>query len=164
MGIAATSVSAEPLIGQLAPDFALRDQDERIVSLASLIVRGPLVLAFYPIDFSPVCSRQLCTYRDDYDDMVAMGVRVVGIGPDSPLRHREFITAKRLPFPLLSDPDRRVFRAYGVVPRWLSIPTRGLAIVGRDGRVLDVRIEPTMFTHRGGKELLSMVRALKEQL
>jgi peroxiredoxin Q/BCP len=151
------------LIGQPAPPFALRDQDERTVSLADLIFGGPLVLAFYPIDFSPVCTKQLCTYRDGYDDILAMGARVVGISPDPPARHREFITAKRLPFPLLSDPDGRVFRAYGVVPRLFSIRTRGLVIVGSDGRVLDERIETTMFTHRGATEVLAMLRTLKDR-
>jgi peroxiredoxin Q/BCP len=164
MGGTATAVGAATLIGQPAPPFTLQDQDGRWVSLGDLLANGPIVLTFYPIDFSPVCTRQLCDYRDSYDAIRSMGARIVGISPDPPGRHREFITGKRLPFQLLSDPDRQVFRAYGVVPRWLAIRTRGLFVIGRDGRVLEEHVEPTMFTHRRAADVLGMLRDVKDQL
>lgn len=157
-------VAAPPLTGSIAPAFRLQDQDGRWVTLASLLAAGPIVLAFYPIDFSVVCTRQLCDYRDAYAPIRATGVRVIGISPDPPERHREFITAKRLEFQLLSDPHQETFRAYGVSPRWLSIRTRGLFVIARDGRVLLERIEPTMFTHRSAEELLAFLKTLKGQL
>jgi len=152
------------LTGQAAPAFRLQDQDGRWVSLADLLTLGPIVLAFYPHDLSVVCTRQLCDYRDAYAPIRAMGVRVVGISPDPPARHREFITSKQLEFQLLSDPDLNTFRAYGVVPRWMSIRTRGLFVIARDGRVLLERIEPTMLTHRSADEVLAHLKGLKGQL
>lgn len=165
MGITATGVSGTAsLIGAQAPLFSLQDQDGRWVRLGDLLAHGPIVLAFYPIDFSPVCTRQLCDYRDSYEAIRSMGVRVVGISPDPPDRHREFITSKGLQFLLLSDPDQAMFHAYGVVPRWLSIRTRGLFVIRRDGIVLDERIESTMFTHRGAADVVKLLEALKGQL
>lgn len=160
MALTAPNVTAASRIGRAAPPFTLRDQDGRWISLADLIAQGPIVLAFYPIDSSPVCTKQLCSYRDAYESIRATGARVVGISPDSPESHRQFITAKQLPFQLLSDPDNAVARAYGIVPQWLKIRTRGLVVVGRDGRVADERIEPTMFTHRSAAELLAMLETL----
>lgn len=164
MAVTAPPLTADTLIGQSAPPFTLQDQDGRWITLADLLQPGPIVLAFYPIDFSPVCTKQLCDYRDAYEPIRSLGIRIVGISPDPPERHREFITSKHLQFTLLSDPDHRVFRSYGVVPRWLSIRTRGVFVIGRDGRVLDQRIESTMFTHRGSSDLLSMLNRLKDRL
>ena len=152
------------LVGQTAPSFKLQDQDGSWVRLHDLLARGPFVLAFYPLDFSPVCTKQLRDYRDSYDAIQALGVRVVGISPDSPDRHREFITSNGLPFLLLSDPHHIVSRAYGVVPRWLSIKTRGLIVIGRDGSVVDERIETTMFTHRGAANVVKWLYGLKGRL
>ena len=160
----AAGVTATPLTGQAAPAFRLQDQDGRWVSLADLLAQGPIVLAFYPLDLSVVCTRQLCDYRDAYAPIRAMGVRVVGISPDPPARHREFITSKRLEFQLLSDPDLSTFHAYGVVPRWLPIRTRGLFVIARDGRVLLEKVEATMLTHRSADEVVAYLKGLKDQL
>lgn len=164
-GAATGMTTAETsLVGRQAPDFRLQDQDERWITLSELLTSGPIVLAFYPIDFSPVCTRQLCSYRDAYDEIARLRVRVVGISPDPPARHREFITSKRLPFTLLSDPGRRAFADYGVTPRWLSIQTRGLFVIGRDGIVHHEHIESTMFTHRAAPDVLRVLRSLEGRL
>jgi len=152
------------LVGQPAPRFRLRDQDGRWLGLDDLLADGPVVLAFYPRDLSFVCTRQLCGYSDAYESLSATGARIVGISPDPPSRHREFIDAKRLGFQLLSDPDKSVFRAYGVVPRMFAIQTRALFVVGRDGRVLYEKLEPTALTHRAAPELLTILRSLEAEL
>jgi peroxiredoxin Q/BCP len=157
-------MTAASLVGQAAPAFRLQDQDGRWVSLADLLAQGPIVLALYPVDLSVVCTRQLCDYRDAYAPIRATGVRVVGISPDPPARHREFITSKRLEFQLLADPSLSTFQAYGVVSRWLSIRTRGLFVIARDGRVLFQKIEPTAFTHRSADEVLAYLKGLEGQL
>lgn len=160
----AARMTSTSLTGQAAPAFRLQDQDGRWVSLADLLAQGPIVLAFYPLDLSVVCTRQLCDYRDAYAPIRNLGVHVVGISPDPPARHREFITSKQLAFQLLSDPDLQTFRAYGVVTRWLPIRTRGLFVVARDGRVLLEKIEPTMLTHRSADEVLAYLKGLQGQL
>jgi thioredoxin-dependent peroxiredoxin len=100
--------------GAEAPDFTLPDQDGQSRSLASLVVEGPLILYFYPADFTPGCTREACDLRDLHARIVATGLRVAGISPQSPESHRRFREAHALPFTLLSDEDKAVVRAYGV--------------------------------------------------
>lgn len=100
--------------GREAPDFTLPDQDGRPRTLASLVDVGPLVLYFYPADFTPGCTREACDLRDLHAQVVASGLHVAGISPQSPESHRRFRQAHALPFTLLSDEDKAVIRAYGV--------------------------------------------------
>jgi peroxiredoxin Q/BCP len=100
--------------GTAAPDFTLPDQDGRPCSLASLVDDGPLILYFYPADFTPGCTREACGLRDLHARIVASGLRVAGISPQSPESHRRFRKEHALPFTLLSDEDKAVIRAYGV--------------------------------------------------
>jgi len=96
-----------------APDCTLRDAANQAVTLSSLWAKGPLLLVFYPGDETPVCTAQLCEYRDRWADFTAAGVQVVGINPSSHERHGKFATSHRFPFPLLSDPDNTCCKAYG---------------------------------------------------
>lgn len=100
--------------GTEAPDFTLPDQDGQSHSLASLVDDGPLILYFYPADFTPGCTREACDLRDLHARIVASGLRVVGISPQSPDSHGRFREEHALPFTLLSDEDKAVIRAYGV--------------------------------------------------
>ena len=100
--------------GTTAPDFTLPDQDGRPCSLASLVDDGPLILYFYPADFTPGCTREACGLRDMHARIVASGLRMAGISPQSPESHRRFRKEHALPFTLLSDEDKAVIRAYGV--------------------------------------------------
>ncbi|MBI3893971.1 MAG: peroxiredoxin [Candidatus Wallbacteria bacterium] len=99
-------------IGSVVPDFELQDEAGKMVRLQDLL-GGPLLLYFYPADFTPVCTKQACMFRDIYQDMVAAGVKVIGISPQDPASHVRFRAQHSLPFPLLSDPDKRTIRAYG---------------------------------------------------
>jgi len=101
--------------GQTAPDFSLPDQDERVWSLSDLLADGPIVLYFYPGDFTPVCTKQACAFRDDYADLTDAGLRVVGVSAQSPGSHRKFIDRYDLPFMLLADRKKAVIRAYGAL-------------------------------------------------
>jgi peroxiredoxin Q/BCP len=150
--------------GRAAPPFRLQDQDGAWVELGDLLADGPVVLAFYPADMSVVCTKQLCDYRDAYAGIRAHGVRVVGISPDPPARHREFLAANRFGFRLLSDPDMDVFQRYGVRARWLPMRSRGLFVISRDGRIVYDRVEPTGLTHRSAAEVLSVLKDLEGQL
>ncbi|HEX3132827.1 MAG TPA: peroxiredoxin, partial [Planctomycetota bacterium] len=83
------------------------------VTLSSLWAKGPLLLVFYPGDETPVCTAQLCEYRDRWADFAAAGVQVVGINPASHERHQKFSGHHHFQFPLLSDPDSACCKAYG---------------------------------------------------
>jgi peroxiredoxin Q/BCP len=100
--------------GDSAPDFELEGTGSRTYRLADY--RGErLILAFYPADFTPVCTKQFCSYRDDGDRIEALGVTMLGISPQTVESHERFIAEHALNIPLLSDSGKRVARSYGVV-------------------------------------------------
>lgn len=101
-------------VGDRAPDFELRGTGERTYRLSDYRGRW-LVLAFYPGDFTPVCTRQFCSYRDAADRLDELDVDVLGISPQSLDSHERFQAKYGLTVPLLADPDRETIRAYGVL-------------------------------------------------
>ena len=101
-------------IGERAPDFTLPDQDGREQRLSSLQHGQPLILYFYPADFTPGCTREACDFRDLHAQIQGVGLQVVGISPQEPDSHRRFRDRHSLPFMLLSDVDKAVIRAYDV--------------------------------------------------
>ena len=101
-------------IGDPAPDFELKDQFGNPVTLEQMAADGDLILYFYPADFSPVCTAEACAFRDSYTGVSSVGVQVVGVSPQSVASHQRFTKNFSIPFPLLSDPRKKVIRAYGV--------------------------------------------------
>src|SRR6186713_1312479 len=102
-------------VGARAPEFTLPDQDGRDTSLTSLLNRGPLVLFFYPADFTPGCTREVCMLRDLHAELVTRGLTVAGISPQGEQSHRGFRAKHGLPFILLSDAGKAVVRMYEVL-------------------------------------------------
>ncbi|MBN8598291.1 MAG: peroxiredoxin [Planctomycetes bacterium] len=100
-------------IGDAAPDFTLADDAGAEVSLEGLLRSGPVVLYFYPVDFTPVCTAEACMFRDWTGRLADAGVRVVGISPQGVESKARFKQKHALNFPLLADPDKTVIRAYG---------------------------------------------------
>jgi thioredoxin-dependent peroxiredoxin len=98
--------------GDLAPEFALSDADGKTVSLASYEGKR-VVVYFYPAAMTPGCTIQACDFRDNLSRLSAAGLVVIGISPDPPDKLAEFRDHDHLTFPLLSDPDTKVMRAYG---------------------------------------------------
>jgi thioredoxin-dependent peroxiredoxin len=130
--------------GTEAPDFTLPDQDGRPQTLAGLTGEGPLILYFYPADFTPGCTREACDLRDLHARILASGLRVVGISPQSPESHRRFRQEHGLPFMLLSDEDKAVIRAYGVAgPFGIGVRRATFLIDGRR-RITDVELADFM--------------------
>jgi peroxiredoxin Q/BCP len=99
-------------MGGRAPEFTLPDQNEQSVSLSTLLRHGPLILYFYPADFTPGCTRQACSVRDLYSETQQVGLDVAGVSPQTPESHRAFREKYKLPFTLLSDVDKFVIRMY----------------------------------------------------
>jgi thioredoxin-dependent peroxiredoxin len=101
-------------VGDPAPDFELPGTGDKTYRLADYRGRK-VVLAFYPGDFTAVCTKQFCSYRDQEDKLDGLGADVLGISPQSVESHERFTEEKRLNVPLLADEDKAVGRAYGVV-------------------------------------------------
>ena len=105
-------------VGTPAPGFSLPDESGRIVTLSGLRGRS-VVLVFYPGDDTPGCTRQLCTFRDGWEDARARGVEIFGVNPQSARKHDRFRRKFAFPFPLLVDRGQKVGALYH---------TKGLAV------------------------------------
>jgi len=101
-------------VGTRAPEFTLPDQDGRDLSLSTLLNRGPLILYFYPADFTLGCTRQACLIRDLHAQILRAGLNIAGISPQPSARHLAFRQRYKLPFTLLSDPGKSVIQMYDV--------------------------------------------------
>jgi peroxiredoxin Q/BCP len=101
-------------VGELAPDFELPDQDGRNRRLSEIHDGKPLILYFYPADFTPGCTKEACDLRDLHTQILASGLRVVGVSPQSPDSHRRFRDEHSLPFTLLSDEGKVAIKAFDV--------------------------------------------------
>ena len=102
-------------IGGRAPEFTLPDQTDQSVSLSTLLRHGPLILYFYPADFTPGCTKEACSIRDLHTEIQQAGLDVAGVSPQSPATHRSFREKYQLPFTLLADVDKFVIRMYDVL-------------------------------------------------
>ena len=122
--------------GKPAPDFTLADQDGNDVSLSDFRGRT-VVLVFYPMDFSPVCSDQLSIYQEVKPELTAKGVELVGISVDGPNAHKAFQEKLGIDTALLADfePKGEVARAYGSYIDGAGIANRTLVLVDEDGVV-----------------------------
>lgn len=126
--------------GTQAPAFTLTDAAGRKVSLKDFAGRDVL-LYFYPQDDTPGCTKEACGFRDAWDDLKQLGAVVLGVSADDAGSHERFAAKYRLPFTLLSDPDRSVMRAYGaygektLYGRKVIGVIRSTVWIGPDGRV-----------------------------
>jgi len=126
--------------GSAAPDFALRDGDGANWRLADN--RGKVVvLLFYPGDETPICTRQMCSVRDRWEDYAATGAEVVGISTNTAESHKNFSEHHNLPLRLLADVDRRVADLYGALSLIPGKVARSVFVIDPGGviRYRDVR-------------------------
>ena len=122
-------------VGDPAPDFTLPDQAERLIHFADLLDKGPVVLFFYPKDYSAGCTAEACAFRDSYESFEEAGATVIGISADSAASHQGFASRYRLPFILLSDSEGSVQQLYGVEKTFGLIRARITFIVDNQGIV-----------------------------
>jgi peroxiredoxin Q/BCP len=133
-------VIPKQLEGRAAPHFTLAGADGKDVSLSSFAGRDAVVF-FYPADDTPACTKEACAFRDVWKELRGAGVALVGISPDPPESHRKFAAKYKLPFTLLSDPDRKVMKKYGAWGEKVLYGNRVIGVirstvwVGPDGKV-----------------------------
>lgn len=122
--------------GDIAPDFELPDQDGNPVRLSTLLTRGPVLLYFYPADFTPVCTREACVFRELQPDLERRGATLIGVSPQDSASHARFRERHRLTFPARGS-EKRVIRAYGCDgPLGLGVK-RVSYLIGKDGRIVE---------------------------
>ena len=120
-------------VGDLAPDFTLPSTQGEI-ALSKRLANGAVLLVFYPGDDTPVCTKQLCDYRDNLAVFTDLGVQVIALNPQSVASHEKFAKKHALPFPVAADEGGAVCKQYGAAGL-LGMTKRALVLVGRDGRV-----------------------------
>ena len=126
--------------GDAAPPIALPDAPGHVVDLGSVFGNRVVVLLFFPLAFSSVCTEQLCTFRDDWEAWLELGCDVYGISVDSPFVVRKFRELENLPFPILSDFNKSVSKSYSALQRDLlglkGVSKRSAFVIDRSGKIV----------------------------
>lgn len=126
--------------GDKAPTFKLFSKPGEQVNLGEHIGREKIVLLFFPLAFSPTCTKEMCAFRDSWNEWQHLDARVFGISVDSPFVTERFRIEEGIPFPMLSDFNRDVSREYGVLCEELmglrGVSKRAAFVIGPDGRVV----------------------------
>lgn len=144
-------------VGDAAPDFELPGTGGRTYRLADYRGRK-VILAFYPGDFTAVCTKQFCSYRDQGERLDDLGAEVLGISPQSVESHERFTEEKRLNVPLLADEDKRVARDYGVAAG--PMVRRAIFIVDEEGIVRHRKVTLAGLTYESVDDLERALAAL----
>lgn len=106
-------IMTNPIVGTSAPDFTGTDQHGKSISLSDFLGKT-VVLYFYPKDDTPGCTAQACNFRDNYEDLTAKDLVIIGVSTDSEKSHKKFAEKYKLPFSLIADIDQKIVTAYGV--------------------------------------------------
>jgi peroxiredoxin Q/BCP len=144
-------------VNDKAPQFVLPDDQGGQFSLAEQAGQK-ILLVFYPGDNTPVCTKQLCDYRDGVEAFAGLGVQVVGISDDSAESHRKFRQKYDLPFTLLSDPGLEVAALYD--SKGMLGMKRSVFLVDEAGVIRYLHIESVALFRRKREELLDAIRKL----
>ena len=148
-------------INEPAPDFSLADGDGKQWRLSDH--RGKVVvLLFYPGDETPICTRQMCSVRDRWDDYVATGAEVVGISTDSIESHRKFADHHRLPLRLLSDAGGEVSKLYGARSLIPGKVARSVFVIDANGIVRHSDVRPLGLFKPKDDETIAAIKAAQK--
>jgi peroxiredoxin len=126
-------------VGDKAVAVKLSPEPKQWIDLGDEIGKDKIVLLFFPLAFSSVCTKELCTMRDDWSKWSSLGAKVYGVSVDSPFVNKKFAEENDLPFPLLSDFNREASKAYGVLMEDLiglkDVSMRSAFVIDRNGKV-----------------------------
>ena len=146
-----------------APDFTLKDgsgDDWRLSDHRGKVV----VLLFYPGDETPVCTKQMCSVRDRWDDYLATGAEVVGISSDSVESHKKFAEHHQLPLRLLSDSDGTVSRLYGARSLLPGRVARSVFVIDAKGILRYSDVRPSGLLNPKDDDTIAAIRAAQKHL
>ena len=108
-------------VGQPAPDFTVTSADGRELRLSDFRGKRNVVLYFYPADFTYVCTREACGFRDAYEDLASHDTEVIGVSVDDDDKHRKFAAKYQVPFALVSDPERALANKFAATGGLLGL-------------------------------------------
>ena len=148
-------------VGAVAPDFILRDTGGAKWRLSAQQGRV-VVLLFYPGDETPVCTKQLCSVRDNWESYAATGAEVVGISTDSVESHQKFTEHHNLPLRLLADLDGKVNRAYNATSWLPGRAARAVVVVDAEGIIRYRKVEAVSLFRPRDAEIIEAIRAAQK--
>jgi len=152
----------QPVIGDLAPDFKLTQGDGIEFCLSEACKKKPVVMIFYPGDFTPVCTKQLCDYQDNFESFKQWNVQLLGLSKDSTEKHKSFSDKYGFSFPLVTDTKNKVAKAYGCTSSYMfGWVSRAVCIVGKDRKLIYRHVEPVPVTRRTSEQLIKALEELK---
>ena len=146
--------------GSIAPDFSLDSTAGSPVTLSSFRGEKNVLLAFFPLAFTSTCTKQLCSFSEDFDQFAGKGVEVLPISVDATPSLAEFKKAYSLKVELLSDFKRQASRAYGVLNDDKYYSERAYFLIDTDGRIRWSFVESLRRNHRANSELLAEIAKL----
>ncbi len=146
-----------PKIGEAAPDFSLLDQTGATVRLSNFRGKKSVVLYFYPKDDTPGCTKEACSFRDQYEVFQEAGAEVIGVSSDSVASHQKFAKQYRLPFLLLSDEGGQLRKRFDVKSTLGLLPGRVTFVIDRNG-VIRHLFSSQLFPQKHVAEALKILR------
>ena len=153
--------TTNPQEGAAAPDFTLRDGNGAEWRLSDH--RGQVVvLLFYPGDETPICTRQMCSVRDRWEDYAATGAEVVGISTNSVESHRSFAEHHNLPLRLLADTERTVADMYGAQSLIPGKVARSVFVIDRNGVIRSRDVRPLGLFRPKDDDTIAAIRAAQK--
>jgi Peroxiredoxin len=163
MGLGITRAQSQKALdkGDKVPMFTLKNQDGKDFQLSKYIGKKKIVIFFYPMDESPVCTKEACAFRDAYEMYKDANALVIGINKGTMESHKAFHTKEHLPFDLLSDPDNKVLDQFGVKEEDLGsmvISGRETFVIGLDATIV-YKFRDFMKGDEHAKQVLSYLNA-----
>ncbi|HEY9655829.1 MAG TPA: peroxiredoxin [Crinalium sp.] len=145
-------------VGDTAPNFTVKDTIGKTVTLSEYAGKT-VVLYFYPKDDTPGCTKEACSFRDNYQQYLSQGITVFGVSMDDAASHQQFTEKFNLPFPLLADVDGAITRAYDVLGdrNGTLYSQRVTYIIGGDGKI--AQVYTSIQTESHASDILSAIGA-----
>jgi len=145
-----STIAAEPVelkVGDKAPKFALKASDGKTYKTEDFLGKRAVVIAWFPKAFTPGCTVECTSFRQDGDSLRAFDVAYFTASCDTPEKNADFAKSLKLDYPILSDPEKKVARAFGVVDDKRPVPHRWTFYLGADGKILAIDKAVSVKTH-----------------
>jgi peroxiredoxin Q/BCP len=147
-------------VGQTAPAFEATDHEGKRVSVTEAQKKGPVVVYFYPKDFTPGCTREACMFRDAFADLDGLGATIIGVSVDDDASHRKFAERYQLPFSLVADPDRALAKRFGIARPLGLGASRATFVIDQQG-IVRAAIHSEISMSKHVKDTKAAIEALR---